>query len=187
MKKTALSTAIIACLIGLSGCSSPPEPQPILPQTLAEEFLSHSSIILASGGLAVVGMAESKSLEIALNKAKVNGRLGLADLLAVKIETLRSNLIKETGLDPKDPLLAPFDDAVQLLAADRIQNLPAAELKYETTDDDTVMAYALMELSPLVIVDCLTDDEELSELFLNSQVYKTLDQEVKTYDDASVE
>jgi hypothetical protein len=187
MRKSTLYFTFIACLIGLSGCSTSPEPLPIAPQTMAGEFLEMSSEILSAGGLAVVGVAESRSLDIALNRAKVNGRLGLAALLEAEMDALRNHFIEETGLDPSDPLLASFADAANVITIDHIQGLVAEELKYETAENDAVTAYALMKLSPLVIVDQLTDEKELSERFLNSQTYEALTRKIKTYEAASTE
>ncbi len=181
MKKTLFFAALTAGCIALSGCSSPPAPEPEVPLPLFEELQVLSSKIIESGGLAVVGIAESKSLEIAINKAKTNGRIGLADLLAVKIETLRDDFIEETGLDKNDPLLAPFDEAAQSITVEKIQGLVATRLNYETLDG-TVTAYALMEIGPQLILDRLTDEKKLSELFLNSQTYETLAQEIKAHE-----
>ncbi len=185
MKQTVRSLVLTLLILGLFGCSTPPEPSPITPQTMANEFLEMSSEILGAGGLAVVGVAESRSLDIALNRAKINGRLGLAKLLETEMNTLRNNFIEETELDPSDPLLTPFADAANVITSDHIQGLVAKELKYETADDGTVTAYSLMEISPLVIIDQLTDERELSERFLNSRTYEALTQKIKTYEAAS--
>ena len=174
MKQTIISSILALLLTGLSGCSTAPEPLPVMPQTLAEEFLSQSSKILASGGLAAIGIAESKSLEIALNMAKVNGRIELADLLAVNIESIRNDFIEETGLAKNDPLLTPIAAAAPSITTDHIQGLVATRLNYETGDDGVVTAYALMEISPQLIIDRLTDKKELADLFLNSRTYKAL-------------
>jgi len=126
MKKLVSFVALIACYIGLSGCSSTPEIQIETPTSLSEEFQQRSADIIESGGLAAVGTARSKSLDIAINKAQADGRIKLADRLETRMNGLPENL------------------------ADQIQGLAAKELKHEITND-VVTAYALMELNPNVL------------------------------------
>ncbi len=121
MKKIVLSTFLTALIIGLSGCSTPPEPSPITPQTMADVFFEMSSKIRSSGDLAVVGIGESKSLVLATNKAKIDGRIKLDDLLKTRTNGIPKNV------------------------ADHIQDLAPKELKHETTNG-VFTAYALMEL-----------------------------------------
>jgi len=122
MKKIALSTVLAALLIGLSGCSTPPEPLPAAPLSLCEKLQNTSADIIQSGGLSAVGIAESKSLDIALNKAKVDGRIKLADLLEAKTRT----------------------------RSETIQDLAPKQLEHETTNG-IFTAYALMELDPKIL------------------------------------
>ena len=142
MKKSVLYFTFIACLIGLSGCSTSPKPLPIVPQTMADEFQQISADIIESGGLAAVGTAQSKSLALALKKAKTDGRIKLADLLELKIETLQRDATKET---------------VQSIIANHIQGIAAKKLEYETTNG-LITAYALMDLDPQVL------DQEIKTL-----------------------
>ncbi len=123
MKKFILSALFSALLIGLPGCSSTPEPPTQSIPPLLEEFQVLSAKILESGDLAAIGTAKSKSLDIALNKAKIDGRIKLADLFEAKIEALPEEV------------------------ADLIQGLVPKRLEHETTNG-VVTAYALMELGP---------------------------------------
>jgi len=135
MKKLLLSALFSALLSGLPGCSSTPEPPTQSTPPLLEEFQVLSAQILESGGLAVIGTARSKSLDIALNKATTDGRIKLADLLELKIKALPEKVAEETR---------------QAIVADHIQSLVAKELNHEIIDD-VVTAYALMELDPQIL------------------------------------
>jgi len=137
--------------------------------------------IRKSGALAAVGSAESKSLEIAINQAKTDGRIRLADRLKIKVESIRNNFSEETGLSGKDPLLGPFDTLAQTITTDHIQRLVAKELKYETTNN-LVSAYALMELAPQVILDRLAKEKELDTRFRATKAFENLDAEIKKYE-----
>jgi len=180
MKKTVSFCLLTALFVILSGCSSTLEIHADAPRPLFREFHRLSDEILQSGGLAVVGMAESKSLDLALNKAKTAGRIKLADLLEARIETIRNDFIEETGLDKKDPLLEPFENLAKTITTDQIQGLVANELKYETIDD-TVTAYSLMALSPEIIVDHLAKEKELYPRFRISKTCETLNREINSY------
>lgn len=135
MKKLVSFVALIACCIGLSGCSSTPEIQIEIPVSLAGKVHAMSAKILESGGLAAVGSAQSKSLNIALNKAQADGRIKLADLLELKTEVLQTDVAEGT---------------VPSIIANHIQDLAPKELQHETTNG-VVIAYALMELDPNVL------------------------------------
>ncbi len=135
MNKIVISTVLAALIIGLSGCSTPPEPPPDIPLSLLEEFQKTSANIVESGGLAAVGIARSKSLYIALNKAQADGRIQLADRLELQIEALQKDVPEET---------------TQAIIANHIQDLIAKELKHEVIDG-VISAYALMELDPQVL------------------------------------
>ena len=85
--------------------------------------------------MAAVGIARSKSLDIARNKAQTDGRIQLADLLELQIEALQKDLTEE---------------ATQAIIANHIQDLIAKEMQHEVIDG-IINAYALMELDPQVL------------------------------------
>ncbi len=124
MKKVLFFTVCCALIIGFSGCSSTPDLNAKALSPLFKDLQKRSAKTLDSGGLAVVGVAESKSLELAINKAKTDGRIKLADLLEAK------------GLSEN--------------AADLVRTLAPKTLEHETTND-IFTAYALMELSPEIL------------------------------------
>ncbi len=76
-----------------------------------------------AGGFAVVGIAKSRSMALALNKAKADGRVKLADLLA-----------KQTS-DAQENVSNSFHD----LAPKKVQH---------QTSNGIFTVYALMELNP---------------------------------------
>ncbi len=126
MKKIASPIILTALITGLSGCATPPEPLPVTPVSFFEKLQNTAAEFIDSGGIAVVGIGESKSLELALNKAKIDGRIKLADRLEIRMDGLPENL------------------------ADQIQRLAPKELKHETTNG-VITAYALMELGPQIL------------------------------------
>ncbi|MBI9019957.1 MAG: hypothetical protein JEZ10_01710 [Verrucomicrobia bacterium] len=182
MKKLLFWVVCSAFAAGLSGCSSTPEAKKAeAQQPLFEDFQKMSAKILESGGIAVVGIGESKSLEIALNKAKTRGRVELAQLLETKIEAIQKDFVEETGLAENAQILAQFSSTAQAITSQQIQGSVAKELKYEVLDG-TVTAYALMELNPKAVMAQLEKEQELYTRFRATKAFENLDAEIKEYE-----
>jgi len=181
MKKSLFAITCLITAILLSGCSSTPESKAKAQRPLFNDFQEMSTEILESGGIAVVGIGESKSLELALNKAKTRGRVELAQMLEVKIEALQKDFMEETGLAENAQLLAQFSSTAQAITSQQIQGSAAKELKYEILDG-TVTAYALMELDPKIVMNQLEKEEELYTRFRATKAFESLDAEIKEYE-----
>lgn len=182
MKKTLFLTLLSALTIGMVGCSSTPEAEKAKAQRpLFDDFQKMSTKTLEAGGLAVIGIGESKSLEIALNKAKTRGRVELAQMLETKIEALQKDFVEETGLAEDAQILAQFSSTSQAITSQQIQGSAAKELKYEILEG-TVTAYALMELDPKIVMNQLEKEEELYTRFRATKAFESLDAEIKEYE-----
>lgn len=181
IKKILLLSAAAVAAAMLAGCASKPKPKPVVQQPLFEEMQKMSTKILQSGGMAVVGIGESKSLELALNKAKTRGRVELAQMLETKVEALQKDFMEETGLPEDAGILAQFSSTAQIITSQQIQGSVAQELKYETIGD-TVTAYALMVLDPKIIADQLSKEKELYTRFQATRAFEALDREIKEYE-----
>lgn len=185
----------------LAGCSTPPppaspEPAPepevaatapvAVPEiepvsTLPMEMQKLTDEFARAGGLAVLGTAESKSLDLALNMAKVNGRLQLAQVLNDRIETMAKAFSEESGIPYDSLLLGGFNDAVRVITRQVIAGSVAKELKYETKENTTT-AYAVMVLDPKIVADQLAKEADLYPRLQASQALDTLNQQTKTYE-----
>lgn len=181
MKKILFSILLTALFAGLTGCTSTPKAKAKVQQPLFQEFQQASTKIVDAGGLAVVGLGESKSLEIAINKAKTRGRVELAQLLETKIEALQKDFVEETGLAEEAQILAQFSSTAQAITSQQIQGSVAKDLQYETIGD-TITAYALMELNPKLIVNQLAKEKELYTRFRATKAFENLDSEIKEYE-----
>jgi hypothetical protein len=137
--------------------------------------------ILEAGGLAVVGTSESKSLELALDKAKVNGRIALARILATRIEVLENAFIEETGTPAEALILSRFSEALKAVKEQQIAGRVAQSLKYEAAEN-TFAAYALMVLDPKVIADQLAKEQDLFALLQTTEAFDELRREVALFE-----
>jgi len=197
MIKGLFFTVLTAATILLTGCSTTtPEPapapaaaiepaaapvlEPAVQPVLREEMQKLSAEIAAAGGLAVVGTAESKNLELALNKAKVNGRIELAKLLNIRVEALAKAFSDETGIAYESLLLSGFNNAERALAG-QIAGSLAQTLKYETSGH-TSTAYAIMVLDPKAIADRLAQEKDLYTRLQPTKAFGMLTGEIKTYE-----
>lgn len=172
----------------LAGCSSTPDTpaQQMVKnakehQSLFNDFQKQCGKILDSGGVAAIGIAESKSLEIALSKAKMNARRELAQMVETKIESLQKSFVEETGLANDAEILSQFSSTAKAITSQQIRGSAAKELKYETSGE-TITACALMELNPKIILDQFEKDEALYTRFRASKAYEELDKEIKEYE-----
>ena len=163
----------------ISGQSGQPE-QPAVQPALLEELQKVAAGTVEAGGLAVVGISKSKSLELALDKAKINGRIELARMLDAQFDVLEKAFSAETGIPYDSLLLSGFNTAAKIITQ-QIAGSVAQTLKYETAGELST-AYAVMVLDPKVIADQLAKETELYARLQKTKAFAVLTQQVKTYD-----
>jgi hypothetical protein len=185
MKIRLLFAVLTAAAALLAGCSSTPEPaqavQPVIQSALLAAMQKNSAGLLEAGGLAAIGTGESKSLDLALNYAKKNGRIALAKVLQARISVLEKAFTTETGIPADAPILSGFNNAVQAITGQQLAGSVAQNLKYET-DGDTFIAYAVMALDPQAIAGQLAQETELYARLQPTKAFGALDQEIKAYE-----
>lgn len=183
MKKTLFFTVYILAVGLFAGCASkdPAEARAKAQRPIFEDFQKAAAKIIEKGGLAAIGIGESKSLEIALNKAKTRGRVELAQMIETKIEAIQKDFIEETGPADEAQILAQFSSTAQAITSRQVKGSAAKELKYETVGG-VVTACALMELNPKLIVSQIEKNEELYTRFRASKAFEELDREIKEYE-----
>ncbi len=156
-----------------------PSEQPATQPMLLEETQKIAAGTVEAGGLAVVGISKSKSLELALDKAKINGRIELARMLDARFEALEKAFSAETGI-PYDSLLLSGFNASAKIIKQQIAGSVAQTLKYETVGEIST-AYAVMALDPKIIADQLSKETDLYARLQKTKAFAALTQEIKTY------
>lgn len=197
MNKGLLLTVLTGASVLLAGCSTTTPPlsmpapvqtaeqsgqpeQPAVQPVLLEELQKIAAATVDAGGIAVVGISKSKSLELALDKAKINGRIELARMLDARLEVLEKAFSAETGIPYDSLLLSGFNNAAKIIKQ-QIAGSVAQTLKYETVGDIST-AYAVMVLDPKVIADQLAKEKELYARLQKTKAFAALTQEIKTYE-----
>jgi len=194
MRKGLFLLVLFALTALLAGCSTParvlkPEPavsattqrvDSVVQSSLSTEMQTLADQITQAGGLAALGIDESKSLDLALNMAKKNGRLELARALNTHVEALAKAFSEEAEIPYDSLLLTGFNNTARIITKQQIAGSIAKELKYEQTGD-TFTAYAVMVLDPKVIADQFAQEPDLYPRLQPTTAFDALTQEVKTY------
>ncbi|MCU0858761.1 MAG: hypothetical protein MUC65_10220 [Pontiellaceae bacterium] len=157
----------------------PPPPEPVKP-SLLNEMQTLSAATIEAGGLAAIGIAESKSLDLALNMAKKNGRIDLSQALTVRIETLAKAFSEETGTPYDSLILSGFNAAAEIIIRHQISGSIAQVMKYEVSENGFT-AYAFMELSPEIMVSQLSEETELYARLQPTQAFREFSRTLETY------
>jgi len=184
MKRIGFTLLTLAVCIGFSGCKSPPKMES--DKSMFDYMQEEVAKISEKGGMASVGIGESRNTQLAITKAKVEARKNLAQLVQVKIENLEKAFIEEIGEASGSEINELFSSATKQITSQTLQGTVPKIQKYET-DDGVTTAYILMVLNPDIIHDSLKNNnaaKHLYERFRASKAFEELDKEIKEFDEA---
>ena len=184
MKRVAFGLLSLAVCIGFSGCKSPPKMDS--DESMFDYMQEEVSKITENGGMAAVGMGESRNTQLAITKAKVEARKNLAQAVTVKIENLEKAFIEEIGEASGSEMNELFSSATKQITSQTLQGTVPKMQKYETDDEDITTAYILMVLNPDIIDASLRNNsaKHLYERFRASKAFEELDKEIKEFEEA---
>ena len=183
MKQIAVSLLALTVCIGFTGCKSAPKADS--DKTMFDYMQEEVGKITEKGGMASVGLGESRNTQLAITKAKVEARKNLAQLVSVKIENLEKAFVEEVGEASGSEMNELFSSATKQITAQELQGTVPKMQKYEVNDGITT-AYVLMALNPDIIDASLkkNDTKHLYERFRASKAFDELDKEMKEYEEA---
>ena len=183
MKRVAFGLLSLAVCIGFAGCKSPPKTDS--DKTTFDYMQEEAAKIMEKGGMASVGIGESRNTQLALTKAKVEARKNLAQLVQVKIENLEKAFIEEVGEASGSEMNELFSSATKQITSQTLQGTKPILQKYDT-DEGITTAYILMVLDPDIIHDSLknNDAKHLYERFRASKAFEELDKEIREFEEA---
>lgn len=155
-------------------------------RTPFEVIQEKANAITAAGGLAAVGVGSSKTVYLALDKAKTRGRTELAHIMETKVESLKKDFAEEIGTADGAELNELFSAASKHIAAQVLRGAVPKDLKYDTQSGMTT-AWALMVVDPSVIADAFASQANTQRnqytRFRASQAFTDLDAEVKKFEE----
>lgn len=183
MKRVAFGVLSLAVCIGFTGCKSAPKMDS--DKSMFDYMQEEVGKITEKGGMASVGIGESRNTQLAITKAKVEARKNLAQLVTVKIENLEKAFIEEIGEASGSEMNELFSSATKQITSQTLQGTVPKMQKYET-DDGITTAYILMVLNPDIIDASLKNNsaKHLYERFRASQAFEELDKEIKEFEEA---
>ncbi len=186
MKRIALGLLALTVCIGFSGCKSKPKMDS--DKTMFDHMQEQVGKIGEKGGMASVGLGESRNTQLAITKAKVEARKNLAQLVQVKIENLEKAFIEEVGEASGSEINELFSSATKQITSQTLQGTMPKMQEYEINDGITT-AYILMVLNPEVIHASLKNNnaKHMYERFRASKAFEELDKEIKEFEQADMQ
>lgn len=136
------------------------------------------------GGMAAIGMGESRNTSRAIAKAKVDARKNLAQLVQVKIENLEKDFFEEVGEANGSEINELFSSATKQVTSQELNGTVPIVQKYDINGEVTT-AYVLMVLDPEIISDSLKNSnnaKHMYERFRASKAFEELDKEIKEFE-----
>ena len=185
MQKYVAGLVTVGVAVSLAaGCAS--SPRTTSDKDVFGVLQEKASKITASGGLAAVGIGESRTIALAIDKAKVRARTEMAHIISTKVDSLRKQFAEEIGEGKGSEVNAMFSSADKHLASQELAGTAPTDIKYQTKDGITT-AYALVEQNPKILASAMENigqqNKNMYTRFRASQAFKELDDEVKKYDE----
>ncbi|MBL7076851.1 MAG: hypothetical protein ISS31_05205 [Kiritimatiellae bacterium] len=176
----ALAALVMATVVG---CKSTEVTSQKTPFEIMQE---KANAITDAGGLAAVGIGTSRTMSLAMDKAKTRGRTELAHILETKVDSLKKDFTEEIGEGESAEYNALFSAASKSIAHQILRGTVPKDIKYETTGNTTT-SWALMVQDPKVIADAFADQKNSAKAlytrFRASQAFAELDNEVKKFEE----
>ncbi len=184
MKRVAGLVVCSVAAVMMAGCA---KPHKVASQKTPFEVIQEkANAITAAGGLAAVGVGSSRTVNLALDKAKTRGRTELAHIMETKVESLKKDFSEEVGTADGAELNELFSAASRHVASQVLRGAVPKDLKYDTQGGMTT-AWALMVVDPSVIADAFANQANTARhmytRFRASQAFDELDKEVKKFDE----
>ena len=168
-----------------AGCASQPR-KVASEKTPFEVIQEKANAITAAGGLAAVGVGSSRTVHLALDKAKTRGRTELAHIMETKVESLKKDFSEEVGTAEDAELNELFSAVSRHIASQVLRGSVPKDVKYDTQGGLTT-AWALMVVDPSVIADAFNNQANTARhmytRFRASQAFDELDKQAAKFEE----
>lgn len=176
MKKLIVGIIVAVMLIGIIGCGSG--------RSRVEDPLGKApedpNYIFADA------VGSSRSEQLAVDKAKQDGRVEIASIVESKVKGLVKKFDEEVGLADESELLQQFTQVSKNVVSKVLVGSRIAKKVVYKEEDGTYTAYVRMML-PLgeaksALLDGINSEKALYTRFRSSQAFEELDKEVEEYE-----
>ena len=184
MKRSLIMVLALVVVAGLVGCKS--KPKVASDKTMFDHMQEEVGKMADKGGMAAVGLGESRNTQLAITKAKVEARKNLAQIIQTKIENLEKSFAEEVGQASGSEINSLFSSATKQITSQTLQGTVPKEQKYEIREGITT-AYVLMVVNPEIVDEALKNQNNMKHLyerFRASKAFEELDKEMKEFEAA---
>jgi hypothetical protein len=176
---------LVALAIIATGCAS--SGRPATPQEVVSDMPRwYRSVPNDPNFLFAVATAESRDMQLAVNKATADARNGIASQVETRMQGMTKRFQEEVGLGADAQLLDQFTTASRQVVSQTLNGSRVKEQDIKTAGG-TYRAYVLLELPIGVASQALRDrikaNEQMYTRFRASEAFKELDTEVQRYEE----
>lgn len=182
MKKLFLLSITFFAILSLVGCSSTTSLSSS-DGKVPDWYLNHT--VDANYFYAPV-TAESKDMQLAVDKATTDGRAEIGRQVEIKLNGLQKKFDEEVGVSTNSTLLQMFTQATKTIVSTTLTG-SKVEKKEVFKDGDIYRAFVLVQYpvgaASEALAQQLKNKEELYTRYRATQAFKELDDEVQKYED----
>lgn len=188
IRRSVLSLSVLALAAcggtgGGAAVTPQPAPSPVNLKKVPDWF---TSVPTDPNTMYAAATAESRDLQLAINKAVADGRNNLAQQMEVKFSGMTKRFQEETGLGGDAQLLDQFTQAYKGIVSTTISGSRPAKQEFEPTASGGYRAYVLMELpigqASQALMQKVKAQEQLYTRFRATQAFDELNKEIEKYE-----
>jgi vacuolar-type H+-ATPase subunit E/Vma4 len=129
--------------------------------------------------------ATSRSMQIAIDRAKTSARGDIAQQLETRLDELERQFSEELSQGDQSQLMQQFTQATEAVASQTLVGSRVRERKL-AADGNEYRAWVLMEMpigeARSALLDKINGDEEMRTRMRSTEVFNQLEEKVKNYE-----
>lgn len=180
------SSAALAVAFVVSACASAPRQAATPAQAVADIPGWYTNVPTDPNYMYATATAESRDMQLAVNKATTDGRSAIASQMEIRMQGLSKRFQEETGLGADSQLLDQFTTATRAVVNQTLNGSRVAKQEIKA-NGATYRAFVLVELPIGVASQALRDriraNEQMMTRFRATEAFRELDNEVQRYEE----
>lgn len=179
------------------GCGGPKSLQQQITETVGdfseiadpgEQLVAKADALSENGGVAVVGEGQANRMDIAKEKARLDGEIKISQALEQKVTSLRKKAVENIGQgEADDELNEAFTSAGKSASSGILKGVVVKERKLAKRKDGVFYAWALVVINPKIVNSAIIDEVKKKsiktyERIRTSQLFDELKEEEAKFD-----